>query len=130
MKSHPRLTPEAVEMLNAVKKVFTETPQSLNMEVFVSHLSGEEAQAAGCGTVGCIAGWLVTLFKDRVSPEMHSTDSKATALLGLDFEEDSHKLFFLWGWPIRFSNLYFHAGPDQRAAVTCKRIDYFIEHLK
>lgn len=83
-----------------------------------------------CGTAACIAGWAVTHAR-ACSPE----DGRR---LGVDEAsiarhwfmltiEQSQRLFFTSGWPLRYQNRYHQAkNPEQRAKVAAARIRYFI----
>jgi hypothetical protein len=113
-----------------------------------------ERPTPACGTVGCIAGWtaILGLPKDELPiiqikgrdmvdvAEIDDVEEKAAELLGLD-AQDAQALFYLnnWdivksmgykSWPKQFDEAYGKAETaEERAKVTCDRIDYFIEHV-
>ena len=134
-----KLSRKAIALLRKVQKTITEEPNRLLM----ADWAGQTRQ----GTVGCIAGWTAILGLTNLptvilnGQEMvdvsaiPDVETDAATLLGID-KKEAEKLFYLkhWGfgngWPLEFDEAYGNAKTAQeRAKVTCDRIDYFIEHV-
>lgn len=87
----------AYGLLSDVKRVILAEPLRLDMGIVC--LRGSSLQfrdrVPDCGTVGCIAGWALSL-KGRTSndEENHGNTRDAQELLGLDFK-DAQSLFFV-----------------------------------
>jgi hypothetical protein len=127
------------ERLEQIKAVISEDPRRLNMDWFMV-----EDDRTHCGSVGCIAGWANKLF-DPKHEEWRDQWASGRDLLGLS-EGESDRLFSPpeWidddnpslgvvsisgegAWPDKFAIDYLMATtPEERAAVTCARIDHFI----
>lgn len=133
-----------VKLLEKVKKHIKKEPRRLNMSEwnqvavpgryintdaekgFFSRLKLTKRTAPPCGTVGCIAGWATMLSGVSEIP----IDDAAIELLGIN-EEAAQELFFMGSWPRPFRILYRAAKSSrERASITCKRIDAFIEQYR
>lgn len=131
MKKHPDLSEQAVEKLNVLKTHITADPLRIDMDRWIYYENGQDIFTIfpKCGTIGCIAGWLVVLFSKTKKLPTLDISSQAQYLLEIDSERRDN-LFIKGFWPVTFSNQYKAAlGPAARAKVVCDRIDYFIEQM-
>jgi hypothetical protein len=89
-----------------------------------------------CGTIACLAGWVMTAEERRalLKPWHLRTeeDRKVNAEVigwerfGID-EEQGDRLFFVGGWPDAFVDAYEDAEtPVERARVLRERVEHFI----
>jgi hypothetical protein len=113
-----------VALLKKVKKHILAEPKRINMNTWGRDSDEGEPQPA-CGTVGCIAGWIVFLSKPKSKWDFwKSSDirSEATRLLRMkDWQVDG--LFSPYG-------VYGEPGTRDHAKSVAKRIDYFIKGHK
>jgi hypothetical protein len=94
-----------------------------------------------CGTIGCIAGWAVTLYRGQIKRDLDKLGylGSAQRLLKLD-DDQAIRLFSAindrndrndWDtdvWPPKFVEAYNKAKTfKQRAKVASLRIDHFIK---
>lgn len=127
-----------VEILRRVQRLFKRSPEVLDMGSWVG-------EREGCGTVGCIAGWVCILdshgkrvrhLKGREPWEISSTArTRAEKLLGLSpndvdglFHTAAYRLFYRHAWPGEFERRIsaLEPGTAEYAKVVCDRIDHFI----
>jgi hypothetical protein len=103
------LKPEAVALLQRVKAHILEEPLRLNMTDWVRRGErrigemvddGEHEAVPPCGTVACVAGWVVELGAKRPKQIPLSTPDKAMQLLGIrGVDAWNVDLFFDNQWP-------------------------------
>lgn len=116
-----------IELLRKVQAHIKEEPKRLNMDMWLitrdsAHSAGYQLDFPPCGTVGCIKGWANFLSGRHRHDLIIGKDD-----LGLNYEQ-SKRLFFVEHWPEVFKKLYRLANtPEDRVAVTCQYIDYFIK---
>lgn len=101
-------TETQARLLRAAVHAAAGNPEAFDMSLFVDIRTGE---AGACGTVGCLAGWVVRneigdvawgqLAADAAGMRQYRVASHARELLGLD-ELDSERLFFVENWPTAF----------------------------
>jgi hypothetical protein len=122
-----------VELLRRVQAHIREEPRRLNMETWLDKFESqaeydEELTNSGlppCGTVGCIAGWAVSLSE---LPGHHGNfGTEAAELIG---DDEAHNLFFEVYWPSDLKERLAEGdvGSMEYAEVVCAAIDRFIEH--
>lgn len=137
------VTPEAAKKLRTVAKHILEEPLRLYMDNWVldvkksSYSSDKVEDFNGalppCGTVACIAGWTVKLFR---SPGQQASTYLGLACDILDLDEFSYlpsskplgrRLFHTMDWPTKYRGQYVLARTAKgRARVTAERIEHFI----
>ena len=141
------LDEQAKKRLRQVIRVITLEPRKLYMNRWLNDLDKSEpianlrrdgfvggfrkrTELPPCGTVGCIAGWLVSLEHGDRAKEF-VTQEEAGRLLGLK-HDDVRVLFLPTLWPERFHNLLNRErdGTPEYASVVSKRIRYYIRFGK
>lgn len=141
MSKEIKLKPEAVALLQRVKQHILEEPRRMDMLRWVEnrpeHLKcaaeiGNIAGVPPCGTVACIAGWVVQLGSVRPS-QVKVVARRARQLLGLPIPRSIGKieqfgLFHLRFWPIELERKVrgFQPGTPEYAQVVAEAIDRFI----
>ena len=83
--------------------------------------------APSCGTVGCIAGWVVLLNDEKA--KNHRVIYKAMELLNINNTEAS-KLFYVSNWPSKFKDEYLLVTKNKikaHARIVGQVIDFFIK---
>lgn len=144
------LTKKAVRRLEAVIECIKEEPKRLSMADWgtVYNIKSKnfkeqarEDDLPKCGTVACIAGWVVLLEnrKKRLTAarkaaekngSSHSPDDLdilACEFMDMDMETGG-KLFFTGSWPDPFSGQYEEADTARgRMKATVDRIKHFIK---
>lgn len=85
----------ALGLLSDVVKVITEEPKRYNQGIWLDKRNGpitDDSHYPACGTIGCVAGWAITLKRKRLMKsiwgDMRTSDT-AGALLGLNNEQQS-----------------------------------------
>ena len=128
-----------VRRLRRVQRHILAEPATLDMNEFLCrnldlnmpyyHDNYAINKTPSCGTVGCIAGWTVQLYR---GPRSRARLMTAGRDLGLTKDQACRLFFFKCHddsqhWPQQFEDKY-HAAktPFARAKVTAKRIDHFI----
>lgn len=143
MNKKIELSPEAVALLQRVKGHILATPERIRMNDWVSRgneiedLVADEMHMANppCGTVACIAGWVVELGMARPKSVREGNVRKnalrllklsGTRLFG-DYGQPSHALFHPEKWPFDLRRrLPYRSGTPEYAAVVAEAIDLFI----
>jgi hypothetical protein len=122
----------AEDRLEKVISIIEDDPKSFDMGDW-----GYKSRGPSCGTVGCIAGWVVLgQFSNKALKAMNSNDimtvvenceDDAAEMLGLTRPE-AEKLFFADYWPDPFLVQYDTARTKAaKAAVAVRRIRHFLE---
>jgi hypothetical protein len=126
-----------IKLLEKVKQRILEHPNRFVMRewIITKEALGKSFKADGgqeiafdnCGTAGCIAGW-ACLIQTRGKARTNSVNADLEARDYLEFsEEQAEELFYMGGWPIKFSNDYLKAKTqEERARIAAARIDHFI----
>ncbi len=126
-----RIKKAAIALLRKVKRKILSKPKSFDMNFWASRDSRAE-----CGTVGCIAGWVLMLSRPRFQESVRAgvynalrLDWKMEAARELGIEDDqASPLFFEEFWPTRYINKFSKARSNkQRARVAANRIEHFIK---
>lgn len=125
-----------IKPLRQLKRMFVSQPARLNMAVFARVSRAKNAPE--CGTVGCIAGWLVLLnkrspregYKDTVRRLVHGGDleypGEAARILGCTHWQ-ARQLFYAGNWPYALYEAYASAKTStERVRVAIKRINLWI----
>ena len=125
-----KLKKAAITLLRQVKRKILSKPKSFDMDIWARRDSRAE-----CGTVGCIAGWVLMLSRPGLqesvqdgsySPFRFSWKEKATRELRIE-DGQAFSLFFEESWPTRYSSKFSKARSNkQRARVAANRIEHFI----
>lgn len=137
MKSKtPKLTRRY--LLTHVKKLILREPKRLRMDIVLESRCGGK-NAPSCGTVGCIAGWTCVVAQrhqdssnlkqsiKQVMCDWSASTTEAAKWLRLG-ERQRIRLCFDDAWPRKLKKEYALANtPQERARVTCKRIDLFLK---
>jgi hypothetical protein len=125
-----KLKSKAVKLLRKVEEHILGEPKRLEMEVWCDKWNGTKAEQKyypSCGTVACIAGWVAILGGKKIRDDLYFDPSVAEKLLGLNSIE-SHSLFYLSYWPMKYLNRYEAAEtPRAKAKATVARIEHFIK---
>jgi hypothetical protein len=109
-------------------------PDQVYMESFFSHRSAVSDKAGGCGTAGCIAGFLAFRSRKRCktledAANYDNTAGSAIKYAGLT-KPQAIRLFYIQNWPVRFFKAYQaqkRNGAVAVASVVVKRIEHFIK---
>ena len=140
-----------IDRLRAVQAIVNEHPYAVEMAAyFVVTPSGLADRNAWhpdhephCGTVACIAGWLVAIEAgvlnatedERTEMDAFMSDGvdvhdEAAKLIG-DAEYNAHPLFFETSWPDDLYDAYRHADSvAEHSALVSQAIDRWIEARK
>lgn len=136
--------PLNVDLLMRVKKHIIAKPSRLRMDNWVvkglpgdvhsNNLAGwnepKKYKLPSCGTVGCIAGWVVLL----ANPEEATTGSiavKAHDLLDMVTYREPFELFHVNNWPNELHEAYLKAKTQrERAKIVGQAIDQYIAGYK
>jgi hypothetical protein len=119
-----------VELLRRIQKHILAEPKRLDMGNFIVRKSdglGSLVRFPKCGTVGCIAGWAVTLStKEKLNYKR--IEDRARQLLGIT-QTQGNKLFFDGNWPPQLADRLCQARPQTKAhaRITAERIDLFVK---
>lgn len=130
-----------VRLLHRIQQHILEEPKRLDMGTFIERIAIERIAAEEedypedyakkfptCGTIGCIAGWAVTL-SSKEGREVPYADipAKAKRLLGLT-PIQADRLFYASSWPNPLAYKIDNSNPQTKAhaKLTAKRIDRFI----
>lgn len=118
----------AYDLLQDVKKVILEEPLRLDMSIVC--LRGEgislDILKPACGTVGCLAGWVLVLTgRTKPNEANFGMTGEARDLLGLDREQGS-RLFF----PQDLISPENTRQTRAHARATIKHLDAFCEENK
>ena len=79
----------AYGLLSEVKRLIVEEPKRYDQTIFLSRLGDmwlEPNDYPACGTIGCVAGWVVAIKCERILPTYQIAE-KATKILGLSPEQ-------------------------------------------
>jgi hypothetical protein len=79
-----------------------------------------------CGTVGCLAGYAINLYGEKVFPEGYST--YARSLLELNWDQGV-KLFYTCDWPETFRQRLdkYNSGTKKYVLTIEARVKHFIK---
>jgi hypothetical protein len=125
------ISAKAAKLLREVQAHILEEPRSFDLEKYLELAEKDDPSGPPCGTVACIAGWVVMLGDKSFVPDSllqtyASIPLRAQKLLGIG-EMQSLKLFLGVNWPREFRVQYgFAIGKPAEAAVAVRRIDHFI----
>jgi hypothetical protein len=122
-----------VKLLRKIQRHVLDNPKRIDMDCFIERKAEELEAGRGlehdtfprCGTVGCIAGWAVTLSTKERIPYGQIAE-KAKALLGLS-DIQAYQLFYVNHWPIlwrEITNSQYQTRAHAKLVV--KRIDHLI----
>lgn len=122
-----------VELLRQTQTAILEEPKRVNMRMWALTQSYQKelGQEPPCGTVGCIAGWIVSITQnlrgDKLAENMN-IEGTATRLLGFPSFYETEILFYLSRWPWAYQQRLALTKPGTReyAEVVAARIDHFI----
>jgi len=130
MRKIKKLRKKAILLLRRVKAKILKNPTAFGMDLWARR-SGR----AECGTIGCIAGWVLMLsrpgLQESVRYGFHKTfdldwKEEATRELGIT-DNQPFSLFFEEFWPTRYASKFSKARSNkQRARVAANRIEHFI----
>ena len=127
-----------VKLLRKVQKFLLAEPRRFDMSQWIAPADNEEANVLKpppCGTACCIAGAAFMIdrkIKPRGAPERQDIQSTsigfaAAKALGLN-EDQTNRLYYTSGWPMKFEEAYEEAEtPLQRAKAGVARIEHFIK---
>lgn len=142
---------EQIALLRKVKRHILRKPSRLRMNNWIVKAEPNSSVTLGegwgeptnvkipsCGTVGCIAGWIVLLSNNNLDNsnnysiksdgkcKVFSAQQEATILLG--FKYVPTELFFVSDWPYQKREEYFNStSQTQRAKIVGQVIDDFIK---
>jgi hypothetical protein len=138
IKLHESVPPIAAEKLIAVMEMALQEPRKLYMDTWKANSEEEfielniEDRLPPCGTVACIAGWVVELEQNsKALRNGRSFFIVATEILQITHEQ-SRSLFYPAYWPLRLLRDLRQAttGTELYAEIVCCRIIYFLENGK
>ena len=120
-----------VAVLEKVRDHILEDPRRLNMRDWIWHYTDNQVRLNSdilppCGTVGCIAGWILELYGHELEKETGDIVKDAAKLLGVDLSE-ACCLFHLEYWPKDYQIRYRAGNQKERAQVTAERINRLIK---
>jgi hypothetical protein len=120
---------KGARLLRRVAKHILAEPKRLDMAYFIDRVTDPKGVAhkmPPCGTVGCIAGWAVTLSTtERVAYGRIAT--RAAKFIGIG-DVVAQRLFYPGQWPEEFSRINeYRAQTVRHARLTAKRIEHFIK---
>jgi hypothetical protein len=72
----------AYELLSEISELIMDEPKRYDQHCWLD-TEGGHAKQPDCGTVGCIAGWIVILRAKRLPSSMSGIQERATRILGL-----------------------------------------------
>jgi hypothetical protein len=123
-----------VRLLREVAKHVVGDPKRLVMDIYLwrekdvpdNRFPAWKPQFPECGTIGCIAGWVVTLSR-KIKVPYQQVRKQAGFLLRVNSEQACN-LFFPSCWPEKFSRQLLKHNPQTKryAEITAKRIEHFI----
>ena len=122
------------KLLRKIQNHILAEPKRLDMGIFIVRKENHrklEVQLLHdypkCGTVGCIAGWAVTLSTKEKVP-YGKIQARAAALLDIT-EPQAERLFYETFWPAKFQEQLENSDEQTRAhaRATSARIDHFIK---
>lgn len=131
-----------VELLQKVKAAILAHPHDFDMDDWVQPAKTSEVieQNESCGTVGCIAGWMVSLERsESLSDLFDKRIDGAISIAGIArdlLDPEAYvvyqdELFYVSQWPEKYRRTYRDATTDQeRAQAAADYIDYFIKKNK